>query len=239
LYNYSISNFSKEGEKMKTLSLLVLASLVFPITTYAVVPTPEKMQQNGPNSVEEVDNQDEEVRVQIMNQAQEGAKETTKTREYLETLTPEEIQEKVGNARQNMGDVARKAQELAQNEERFGGIGEEIATLAKQQEEAQRRIEQNVEKIEARRGILKFFLGADRNALENIDTTIEENEERIATLQELEESVTDDEAREEVSDMIQSLRDQNVALQQKVEGETQSRGVFGLFTALTNIFRQE
>ncbi len=184
---------------------------------------------------EEVGNTGDDLRIQIMERAQEE----TSTRRYLETLTPAEIRERVQNAKQNMSEVAKRATELAQDPDRFGGIGEEISSLAQEQNEAQRRIEENFDLVERRTGILRFILGPNRTAVDNLSSLLEENEERILQLEEKLGEVDNEEAREELEEMIEALKDQNVVLHQKIEdGEMPDRSIFGIITSLFARFQR-
>ncbi len=196
----------------------------------------QKMVQLKESEKETLNNAGDSAKNRIENRITNG--EGSGIQEYLQTLTPEERQEKAENARQNMSAVAQKVRELLDNEDRFGGIGQEVSQFAREQNEAQIRLEKQYEKIQNRNKLLRFILGPDNKNLDTIKEEIQTNEDRLNDLVSLQEETETDEQKAEIKEMIETIRDQNIALLQTVNQEEASVGIFGYIRKLFNFLNK-
>ncbi len=165
-------------------------------------------------------NKGEEIQIQVQNQEQESEGSL------------QENQEKNGiprseNAREHMSAVADKVEELLTADIAKGGVGEEVRQVAQEQKEAQEQIQSQFQKIESRKGILKFIIGPDFQALNNMQKVIEQNRLRIQELTQLKNQLTNQSEIDKVQEVIQALVDQNTALQDKVSLDEKSTSLFG------------
>lgn len=139
-------------------------------------------------------------------------------------------------AREKMSDVAKKAEELISQGAQFeGGIGEEVSEVARQQRGAVEETEETLNQIDRRKGLAKFILGPNQEAIENMEAIRQRNQERIQELQELKNQVTDEADAENIQEMIQAVEDSNNVLGEKVQEELQSFSLFGWFRRLFSL----
>lgn len=165
-------------------------------------------------------NEGDDVQIQVKSQEQES-EVSSKDGEG------KGISSRSENAREHMSVVAAKVEELLTNRPVKGGIGEQVSKIAQEQKEAQQQIQANFEKIEKRSGIVKFIIGLDFNALKNMQRIIEQNQVRIQELAQLKSQLTNQGDIDKVQEAIQALVDQNVALQDRIDLEERSSGLFG------------
>lgn len=155
------------------------------------------------------------LEVQTQNQGEEG---------QLRVNTQNEVKQQVGanrseNARQHMSDVAKAVQGYLSTGNKTGGIGQQVSEIAKQQEQAQDQIGQALDKIENRKGILKTILGPNFGAVDDMKKFMEQNKLRIQQLQTLKNQTQNQGDDTQLQEMIQSMIEQNTALQNIVTAE--------------------
>lgn len=108
-----------------------------------------------------------------------------------------------------------------------GGIGEQVRQIAQQQKTIQEEIKSNLEKVDNRQGWLKTLFGPNFQALKNMERLIEQNRLRIQKLSELKNQLTNQGEMTQLEEMIQSLVNQNTALQERINLERQTSSLFG------------
>ncbi len=130
-------------------------------------------------------------------------------------------------AREHMSIVSLKVEELLANRTAQGGIGEQVRVIARQQQLAQQDIEDEIEAVDDRSGLVKRLIGPKFKALKNVEDQIQANKERINLLQALEDQLTDEAEIAEVHAVIEALTDQNAILQDRVSEEKNTRSLLG------------
>lgn len=130
------------------------------------------------------------------------------------------------SALEHMSDVAKKVQELQQIRT-TGGIGEQVRVFAQEQNQAQDKIRVAFEKVENRGRFMKALIGADYQALEDMEEQMQQNEMRLAELIKLQEQISNDADSTLIQEAVQSLVDQNDVLQEKIVEERSSTSLFG------------
>lgn len=138
------------------------------------------------------------------------------------TLTPIRSQQ----ARENMSEVANRVEEMLNARIENQGIGQQVREIARVQNQAQERIENQLQKIEKRSGLVKKIIGPDFKAIKNMEQLIVENQERIDELKNLSSQLNEEESLE-IEEMIVSLEEQNLSLKEKISQERESTSLFG------------
>ena len=85
---------------------------------------------------------------------------------------------------------------------------------------------------------MRFILGPDNKNLDTIREEIQTNEDRLNDLVSLQEETETDEQKAEIKEMIETIRDQNIALLQTVNQEEASVGIFGYIRKLFNFLNK-
>lgn len=183
-------------------------------------------------------NEGEDVQIQIQNEesVQEGTEESTEPASQIAPGIGRGMGSRSDMAREKMSDVAKKAEELISQGAQFqGGIGEEISEVARQQRNAVDEAEEALDQIDRRKGLTKFILGPNQEAIAEMETIRQRNQERIQELQELKNQVANEADAENIQEMIQTVEESNSVLGEKVQEELQSFSLFGLFRKLFSL----
>ncbi len=73
----------------------------------------------------------------------------------------------------------------------------------------------------------RFFGGTDKEAVQGLQQQIEQNQIQIQQLTELQNQLSNQEDITAVAATIQALTQQNTTLQERINTEERSRGIFG------------
>lgn len=128
--------------------------------------------------------------------------------------------------------VAQRVQELLNDPELEGGIGEQVREVARAQNQAQEQIREQVRAIESRGQVMRFFFGSDQQAVKGLEKQLQQNKDRLAKLEELENEAPTEDVQAQIQAARDALQDQNEALDQAVAAEKQVRGIFGRLSSL-------
>jgi len=139
------------------------------------------------------------------------------------------------NAKAHMSAVAQAVEELLASPERQGGIGKEIREIAKAQNDAQLEITEELENIDARPGWVKKIFGFNRQAVKNMEKLMEQNQERIRQMEQLQNQVVNQADQTQLQETIQSMIEQNSALEEQIQAEQELKGIFEWITTLLKI----
>ncbi|MBU1104719.1 hypothetical protein L6255_04150 [Candidatus Parcubacteria bacterium] len=151
----------------------------------------------------------------------------TSNQEQENTGMPKGASPRSETAKENMGAVSLKVEELLTTKVTQGGIGEQVRLVAQEQKQAQDRISAGLEKIDSRGGLLKSLIGPNYLALKNMQEQMEQNRLRIMQLEKLEIQLVNLGDAALVQETIQTLTEQNTALIDKVALEEQSSSLLG------------
>lgn len=130
--------------------------------------------------------------------------------------------------------VKEVVHQLLEDEDREGGIGEQVRVIAREQNQIQEQIETKVQKLDERKGVVKKFFGADSAAVEDLEEQMEQNQEQIESLEELQENVQNQAEESQVQTLLSALNEQQTALADKIEAEKNT----GFFGWLRRLFRR-
>ena len=179
------------------------------VTTPSSVDSPVQ-NQNQMNT----QNQGEDTQLQIATQEQENSGDG----EGLQTRNQAAIQ--------NMSIVAQKVQEILQVRT-TGGIGEQIRQVAQEQNQAQAQIQEQLNKIDTRKGVLKSLMGPDYKAIKNLEKQLEQNQLRIQQLEQLQTQLSNQVEITAVKETIQALIQENSSLNELINNEKQTKSLLG------------
>lgn len=165
--------------------------------------------------------EDSQLKVETQEQTQEETEMNTGAGNTKKESPRSEV------AQEKMSIVAKHVEELLTNRTMKGGIGEQVRVVATQQKQAQEAVESQLHLVENRKGLLKSLIGPDFKALRDVENQIEQNQMRIAQLEELKTQLTNQSDITMIEETIQALTEQNTQLQDTVTTETQTKSMFG------------
>ncbi len=195
-------------------------------------------QVNGKNQVETSTSISQEVPIQVREQEreQERSQDTVRVREQgleQENLLEAESNqvEKPGLNNQNMiqrrSRVANAVQEMLHVAERNGGLGKQIRTIAQNQNQNQERIEANLERVQSRSRIVRFFIGPDYSEINNADSILRQNREQIEQLNQIKNQFTNQSDQQQLTEQIRVLEQANSQIEESLTSEQRKFSLFG------------
>jgi len=174
--------------------------------------------------------------VQTQNQGEDQSLQVT-------TQEQENIDMQNGNVQQTSGGQSRSisgqslldsVESVTKNTEDIlnvsmakGSPGEKIQEIAKIQATVQTEITTEVQKLDSRKGFMKTLIGPDYKVLKTMTQQMEQNQLRIAELEQLQNQLINQGDITMVEETIQALVDQNTALQEKIVSEEKTGSMFG------------
>jgi hypothetical protein len=169
----------------------------------------------------------------VSKQVQDRRDTRKQEREERRKQREEELKDmdKSERAQERMSDVAKRVQEILANREAKGGIGELVREVAREHSEGQATLSARLEKVESRRGALKWLFGNDRKTLLEIKKDATTIDQRIAKVEAELDSMSEEE-REVALDLIEDLKAQRTELLATVEEKDSEFSVAGWFKKL-------
>lgn len=148
----------------------------------------------------------------------------------------EEIKSMTGNLQksyENQNEVRVAVHSLLVMEDLVGSIGKEVSKIAKAFNNSVQETIKAEEKIRSKNRILRFFVGADQETVEELQNLVNQNRIRIQQLKELKnQSDYEDEVRTLMQEQIQSMEQGQNKLQEIIQNERNARGIWGWFKGL-------
>ena len=203
--------------------------------------------------------QDQQVQTEQQTQTKEGEKEEgsgqqnlilgnqqrartmTEAREMVKERKQEMAQEIKGLSNiqqkvyQNQNKVREAVHALLSLEDLASGIGSQVSDIARGFNNSVQATIIAEEKIQKRSAFVRFFIGGEKNATEDMEQELNQNQQRIQELKQLrEESVGGEEVKAMMQEQIQKMEQEQVRLQQLADRENSANGVFGW---VRNLFR--
>lgn len=211
---------------MKKIAFLFVSGL-FLVSTTAFAAKNETGAQNtgtGQQVQQQVKTSPSPTGNQVRNQNQ--VQTQNQEQENLEERQGEGLQNRNQNAVQNMSAVAQQVQELLQIRT-TGGIGDQVRQIAREQNQAQTQIQDNLNKLESRSGLLKRLFGPEYKAIKNLNQQMEQNRLRIQQLQQLANQVQNQADQTQIQEAIQALNEQNTVLREQIQAEESIGSLLG------------
>ena len=186
-----------------SLSILMLA--VFALSCVAQNVSEKKNIEPAQEKNEEpVQNQGEEQKIQNqINQNQESQGEQRRSR------------------------VANAIQEMLAIAERNSDIGQQIRTIAQNQNQEQEEMEGALQVTKKRSGVIKFLIGPNYKELKKVETRLENHKNRLEELKGLRNQLEDNTDAEVLTQQIQIMEQIGAELENEVNKEKQGISLFG------------
>lgn len=168
--------------------------------------------------------QREEVRVQNGS----GLHETIEQREREMNREIQALEEQQQQVYQNQNRVRLAVHSLVAAEEFVGDTGHQVSQIAEEINNSVQATIQAEERIQSRNSFVRFFVGGDEAAADEIEQHVIQNQERIRQLQQLVgESDCDEEVRAIMQEQIQNIEQEQTRLQELARTEKSDNGLFG------------
>jgi ATP-dependent Lon protease len=174
--------------------------------------------QNGSGTGEQVQNQNQE-QVQQQNQEQVQAQEQAKQGQ----INTEQHRNTVSNFVQSLNGIA----------DRETGIGQQVRTIAQQQNQSASATIQAMEKAQTRNKVKTFFLGSDYKNLGALRSEMVQTRNRLEQLNRLMENVQNEGDQTELQNQIQTLEQEQTKIESFINAH---EGKFSLFGWLVKLF---
>jgi len=246
--------------KNKILAVSVLAfAFVFAVNAYAVGQSSNAGTGNQIQQQQQTANQGEDTQIQTQSNLQtqsgtanqSGAGTQTQQQSQQQQQNGSEAQNQVQNQGEVQGQVQAKqgqvnveqyrstianaVRSLLQVADRQGGIGQQVRTIAQQQNQSATTTIKAMEKVQTRSKVKTFFLGSDYKNLGTLRSEMVQTQNRLEQLNKLMTSVQNEGDKTELQNQIQTLEQE----QTKIESFINVReGKFSLFGWLAKMFNK-
>jgi hypothetical protein len=135
-------------------------------------------------------------------------------------------------AQEHMNGVSQKVQEILENKDYQGGIGQQIRVIAQQQNEAQEQAQVQLEKLKSKNAFSRKLFGPDKNAINQINRLMDQNQVRIQQLELAKTQLANTSDQKQLEETVTLLAQQNAALENQLNLEENSPSVFGWLVKL-------
>jgi len=202
--------------------------------------TEQKTQNSGEEQQIQTENQEQSGQNFILENPERArtlneAKEMVKERKQEMEQEIQEFSDTVKKVYQNQNQVREAVHTLLSIEDLALGIGSQVSEIAREFNNSVKTTIAAEEKTQKRNAFVRFFIGGDQDAAENIEQELNQNQERVLELKQLEgECDCDEEVKTVIQEQIQTIEQEQVRLQDLVDNEKSSNGVFGW---IRNLFR--
>ncbi len=173
--------------------------------------------------------------VQVQQQAQtadQGEDESTSSTSTIGLQNRVQNREQI-NAEEHRSTVADFVQNLLQVADREGGIGEQVRTVAQEQNQSASTTVRAMRKVEERNRVKTFFLGPDYKNLGTLRSEMVQTQNRLEQLNRFTENVENEGDKTELQNQIQTLEQEQVRIENFIK---EREGDFGLFGWLVRLF---
>lgn len=224
----------------KSMAILLFALFALPATALAVSTNANQgTVTSSPNSTATSTSTQAatETRTQTQtNNPGTGVQTQTRTEEQVQTQTQEDIastkqqyQAKSASAGSRSSEVAKAVQNMLEvaNRTNDPGIGDQIRNIAREQNQAEDKANQAMDRIQERSSVAKFFIGANYSQMKEIKQIMEQNQERIRELQQIMTQLSNSADQTELQNQISVLEIQNLNLSNQLQDEGKGFSLIG------------
>lgn len=215
----------------KTIFILLIVCLVVPIGVFA------KQEQKGKQEVEPIlldqtvtnmnnDNGNRAVQ-QGVHEPGTGLAEPTLYQDSGQGQQNQENAEEKPMGEIRRSRVANAVQEMLKIATRNGGIGQQIRTIAQNQNKNSEEAEEALKKARNRSSFARFFIGPNYKEIKKAKKKIEENTQNVEQLQTLKESLVSSYDKNLLDEQIEVMEEIKTELEADVEQNTKGFSLFG------------
>lgn len=147
-----------------------------------------------------------------------------------------QVQAKQGqiNAEQYRSTVANAVQGLLEVADRQGGIGQQVRTIAQQQNQSATTTIKAMEKVQTRSKVKTFFLGSDYKNLGTLRSEMVQTQNRLTQLNQLMTSVQNEGDKTELQNQIQTLEQEQTKIESFIGAQEGKFSLFGWLAKMLN-----
>ena len=161
-----------------------------------------------------------------------GAKQTIGIGSEDSSENGQKVQNQINQNQENQGEqrrsrVANAVQEMLAVAERNPGIGQQVRTIAQNQNQEQEEMENALEVTKKRSGVVKFFIGPNYKELKKVEDRIENHKNRLEELKGLRAQLENSADAEVLTQQIQIMEQIGAELENEVNEEKQGISLFG------------
>lgn len=237
---------------MKNISLLIGIIMFSSAATTAFAVSEIKIQQQiqaesqvGDNQIKvqeggavqgESNNQkgsEDQIQQQIQQQDQQQIGVDNENKEQNKSENKEKNQSGQTTSQMHRSAVANFVQKIQDAGNKDGGIGEQVRTIAQQQNQSETTTVQAMEKVETRSKIKIFFLGSDYRNLGTLRSEMVQTKNRLEQLKGMLKNVQNEESRVELQNQITVFEQEQLKLENFIK---EHDGKFSLFGWLIKLF---
>jgi len=230
--------------------ILIILPILFLISLTAFTVAIAQNTENGNQNQNEIQQREQERTQEEEQQNQDdliiaprGEQAKAGTTNELRTMIQEEQQEmnqevqlfgdKKQKVYQNQNEVRLAVHSLLAMEDLVGGIGPQVSQIAQEFNNSVQATIVVEEKIQNRNMIVRFFAGGDQEAAGELEGEINQNRLKVQQLNQLREQCDcDEEIKNIFQEQIQNIEQEQNRLQQLVEKEKQTKGIWGWIKSL-------
>jgi len=177
-------------------------------------------------------NQGEESQVQEQNQEQLQSGEGTGNQTQSQNQGQTQPQKGQANAEQHRSTVANFVQSLQGIAGREEGIGQQVRTIARQQNQSATTTIQAMEKVQTRSRIKTFLIGTDYENLGTLRSEMVQTRNRLEQLNRLVEDVQNEGDKTELQNQIQTLEQEQTRIENFIKAQESKFSLFGWLVKL-------
>jgi len=174
------------------------------------------------NEQNQVMNQGEETQIQTQEQ------NTIQTQDGTASKTKSSSNPSV----QRRSEVANAVQAMLQVADREGGIGQQVKVIAQNQNQNQVKLEQNVEKIQSRGELAKFFVGPNYGEIKDAQKTLEQNKGQTSQLNQIKNQLSNEGDQQQLTEQIRVLEKINQEIDSLLSDVQEGFSLFGWLNKL-------
>ncbi len=224
----------------------VIASFAFAVVASAAISVQSKVGVVSADSGAQIEVQTQaetQTRAHAQDSTSTGRGESAQAREKTQMQIQERAQYKAGTSTEATtseasstdngkggamrSEVANAVHALLQIASSTGGVGQEIRTIAQNQEKNQETLQTNLQKIASRSGILSFLIGPDYGAIKAAQATLAQNEEQITALNQIKSKIANASDTQALAAQIQTLTQANAGIQANLSASQKGFSLFG------------
>ncbi|NOQ68099.1 hypothetical protein GQ568_01505 [Patescibacteria group bacterium] len=166
------------------------------------------------------------------NENETGAKQTIGIGSKDSSENGQKVQNQINQNQENQGEqrrsrVANAVQEMLAVAERNPGIGQQVRTIAQNQNQEQEEMEDALEVTKKRSGVVKFLIGPNYKELKKVENRLENHKNRLEELKGLRAQLENSADAEVLTQQIQIMEQIGAELENEVNEEKQGISLFG------------
>ncbi|MFH1454858.1 MAG: hypothetical protein ABIF22_00845 [bacterium] len=138
------------------------------------------------------------------------------------------------NVKQHQSAVANFTRSLLEVANRQGDIGEQVRTIAQEQNQSASTTVQAMEKVQTRSKFKTFLIGTDYKNLGSLRSEVVQTENRLKQLNKLIENVNNEGDKAELQNQVQTLEQEQIKIENFIKAQEGKISLFGWLARMFN-----